>query len=288
MTSSPGTLAGLSEIASRYDALFCDVWGVVHNGLAAYPQAIEALLTYRRQGGRVVFITNAPRPSAPIVTMLDQFGVPRGAYDGIVSSGDASRAMIAAYRGKIVHHVGPPEIDDALYEGLGVTRGPAEAAEVVVVTDLVTDDDTPDMYDDQMALWLRRGLPMICANPDKFVEVGDRLVYCGGALADIYAERGGKVQMAGKPFPPIYAECLRLAEEAAGKAIARSRILAVGDSVRTDAVGAAAFDIDLLFITGSIHAGELDAFGTPDPAAIRALVSPSGAKLAGFLPRLAW
>ncbi len=288
MTIATGTLAGLSEIAARYDALFCDVWGVVHNGLAAYPPAVEALVSYRRGGGRVVFITNAPRPSGPIVAMLDQFGVPRGAYDGIVSSGDVSRAMIAAYRGRVVHHVGPPLIDDALYEGLGVTRGSVEEAEVVVVTDLVTDDDTPEMYEAQMMRWLERGLPMICANPDKFVEVGDRLVYCGGALADIYAERGGRVAMAGKPFPPIYAECLRLAEAATGSRIDRSRILAIGDSVRTDAVGAAAFDIDLLFITGSVHAGELDAFGTPDPDAVRALVAPSGARLSGFLPRLAW
>ena len=288
MTSSTGLLAGLSEIAPRYDALFCDVWGVVHNGLAAYPRAVEALVAYRKAGGRVVFITNAPRPSAPIVAMLDGFGVPRAAYDGIVSSGDASRAMIAAYRGRTVHHVGPPKVDDALFEGLGVTRGPAEAAEVVVVTDLVDDDDTPDMYDGQLSLWLERSLPMICANPDKFVEIGEKLVYCAGALADIYAERGGKVEMAGKPFPPIYAECLRLAEDAAGHPIGRSRILAIGDSVRTDAVGAANFDIDLLFITGSIHAGEIDAFGTPDPGAVRALVAPSGARLTGFLSRLAW
>jgi HAD superfamily hydrolase (TIGR01459 family) len=288
MSAPTGSFAGLSEISDRYDAIFCDVWGVVHNGLAAYPTAVEALLAFRRAGGRVVLITNAPRPSAPIVAMLDLFGVPRAAYDAVVSSGDATRVMIAPYRGRVIHHVGPPIIDDALYEGLGVIRGSAEDAEAVVVTDLDHDEDTPDDYNDRMALWLERKLPLICANPDKVVEVGDQLLYCGGALADVYAERGGEVLMAGKPFVPIYDEALRLAEAAAGRSIDRSRILAIGDSVRTDATGAASFGIDLLFVTGSIHADELDAFGTPDPEAVLDLVAPSGATLAGFMPRLAW
>jgi HAD superfamily hydrolase (TIGR01459 family) len=280
--------AGLAALAGDYDAVLSDVWGVIHNGRAAYPSAVEALVKYREQGGRVVLITNAPRPSPPIVTMLDHLGVPRQAYDAIVSSGDATRAMIARYSGKTIHHVGPPTADDALYEGLDVKRGSADEAEVVVVTDLDTDDDTPDMYADRVAHWLKRGLPLICANPDKVVEIGDQMVYCGGALADIYAELGGEVHMAGKPFAPIYEEALRLAEKAAGHALDRRRILAIGDSVRTDAIGAADFGLDLLFITGSIHAGELDAFGAPDPEAIRALVKPSGARLAGFMPRLAW
>lgn len=288
MSAPTGNLAGLSKISDRYDAIFCDVWGVVHNGLAAHPTAVEALLAFRRSGGRVVLITNAPRPSAPIIAMLDLFGVPRVAYDAVVSSGDATRVMIAPYRGRVIHHIGPPIIDDALYEGLGVIRGSAEDAEAVVVTDLDHDEDTPDDYNERMALWLERKLPLICANPDKVVEVGDQLLYCGGALADVYAERGGEVLMAGKPFVPIYDEALRLAEAAAGRPIERSRILAIGDSVRTDATGAAAFGIDLLFITGSIHADELDAFGTPDPEAVVDLVAPSGAMLAGFMPRLAW
>jgi len=288
MTSSPGALAGLSEVASRYDAVLCDVWGVIHNGIDAFPPAYCALAEYRKAGGRVVFITNAPRPSGPIVEMLDAFGVPRDAYDAIVSSGDATRAMLTDYAGRTIHHVGPPTADDSLYEGLNVRRGAADEAEAVVVTDLDTDDDTPDMYNDRVTLWLARNLPMIAANPDRVVEHGHRLIYCGGALADLYEARGGMVRMAGKPYRPIYEEGLHLAEQAAGRPLERSRMLAIGDSVRTDAIGAAGFGIDLLFITGSIHAGELDAFGKPDPARIRALVAPSGARLAGFMPRLAW
>jgi HAD superfamily hydrolase (TIGR01459 family) len=281
-------LAGLSEISPRYDAVLSDVWGVVHNGVAAHSSAVEALQTYRRNGGRVVLITNAPRPSSAIIPLLDRLGVERDAYDAIVSSGDATRAMLAEYRGKVIHHVGPPTEDDALYEGFDLTRGSAEQAEAVVVTDLDTDNDTPDMYNERVALWLERNLPMIVANPDRVVEHGERLIYCGGALGDLYEARGGMVRMAGKPYRPIYQEALRLIEAAAGRTVPRERILAIGDSVRTDAIGAAGFGIDLLFITGSIHAGELDAFGEPDPEAIRRLVEPSGANLAGFMPRLSW
>lgn len=281
-------LSGLSEISSRYDAVLSDVWGVVHNGVAAHPPAVEALRSCRQAGGRVVLITNAPRPSSAIIPLLDRLGVARDAYDAIVSSGDATRAMLADYAGKTIHHVGPPTEDDALYDGLDITRGKAENAQAVVVTDLDTDDDTPDMYNERITLWLSRKLPMIAANPDRVVEHGDRLIYCGGALADLYEARGGMVRMAGKPYRPIYQEALRLAEVAVGHRIPREKILAIGDSVRTDAIGAAGFGIDLLFITGSIHASELDAFGKPEPAAILRLVEPSGVRLAGFMPRLGW
>ncbi|HHY49711.1 MAG TPA: TIGR01459 family HAD-type hydrolase [Alphaproteobacteria bacterium] len=281
-------MTSLSALAPGYDAILSDVWGVLHNGVAAHPSACEALVAFRERGGRVVLITNAPRPSPRIVTMLDRLGVPRAAYDAMVSSGDMTRGMLAEFRGRTVHYVGPPGENDSLFEGLDLTLGPAEEADAVVVTDLDTDDDTPDMYEERMALWLARNLPMICANPDRVVEHGDRLIYCGGALADLYEARGGRILMAGKPYRPIYQEALRLAEAAAGRPLDRRRVLAIGDSVRTDAIGAAGFDVDLLFITGSIHAEELDAFGKPDPAAIRALVAPSGANLAGFMPRLAW
>jgi HAD superfamily hydrolase (TIGR01459 family) len=284
----PATISGLADLAPNYDAVLSDVWGVVHNGVEAFPSACEALVEYRRAGGKVVFITNAPRPSGPIVSMLDRLGVPREAYDGIVSSGDATRTMIARYSGKVIHHVGPPTEDDALYEGLDVTRGSAEDAAVVVVTDLDTDDDTPEMYRERAEFWLSRKLKMICANPDRVVEHGDKIIYCGGALGDLYAAMGGMVLMAGKPYQPIYEEAYRLAGEAAGHPLDKSRVLAIGDSVRTDATGAAQFGIDLLFVTGSIHAAELDAFGNPDPEAIAELVAPSRATMVGFLPRLAW
>jgi HAD superfamily hydrolase (TIGR01459 family) len=236
----------------------------------------------------VVLITNAPRAAAPIIDMLDRLGVGRDAYDAVVTSGDVTRAMIAPYRGKVVHHVGPPTEDDSLYEGLGVTRGSAEDAEAIVVTDLDTDDDTPDMYEERIALWRKRKLPLICANPDRVVEHAGRIVYCGGALADLYEAHGGRILMGGKPYRPIYDAALKRAEAAAGRALEPGRILAIGDSVRTDAIGAANAGLDFLFITGSIHAEELDAFGAADPAAVEALVAPSGARMVGAMPRLAW
>ncbi len=288
MTQTIPNIAGLSDLAGRYDAVLSDVWGVVHNGVAAFPSAVEALAEFRRAGGKAVFITNAPRPSGPIVELLDDLGVVREAYDAIVSSGDATRTMIAKYSGRAIHHVGPATEDDALYEGLNVRRTGPEEAEVVVVTDLDTDEDTPEMYRERAKLWLARKLPMICANPDRVVEHGDKIIYCGGALGDLYAAMGGMVLMAGKPYQPIYEEAFRLAEVAAGRKLDKSRVLAIGDSVRTDATGAAQFGLDLLFITGSIHAAELDAFGKPDPQAIADLVAPSRAHLAGFLPRLSW
>lgn len=283
MSEPDRRLVGLSSVASRYDAILCDVWGVVHDGVKAYAGAGEALARYREGGGCVVFITNAPRAAPPIVDKLDRIGVPRDAYDSLVSSGDMTRAMIAPYRGRVIHHVGPPTDDDTLYEGLGVIRGPAEDAEAVVVTDLDDDDDTPQMYIDRMRLWLSRRLPLICANPDVLVEGGDRLIWCGGAIADIYAEMGGEVLMAGKPYPPIYQEALKRAEAAAGRPIDHTRVLAIGDSTRTDATGAARSGADFLFITGMIHAGDI-----ASGASVEALIAPTGARLVGYLPRLVW
>ncbi len=282
-------LDGLREIAREYDAILSDVWGVVHNGVTAHPSAVEALVAYRRQGGHVVLITNAPRPAAPIIEMLDGMGISREAYDAVVSSGGATRAILAEeYRGHTLHYVGPPLENDALFEGLDITLGPAEAASAIVVTDLDDDDETPDMYEDRIRFWLSRNLPMLCANPDRVVEEGDRIIYCGGAIADLYEAHGGMVRMIGKPYRPIYTEALHQAEIATGRQLERSRILAIGDSVRTDAIGAAGAGLDLLFITGSIHAAELDAFGQPDPAAIEALLKPSDATVAGFMAKLSW
>ena len=281
-------MSSLSAIAGNYDAVLSDVWGVVHNGVAAHPSAVEALRTYRQNGGRVVLITNAPRPSPPIAEMLDRLRVPRDAYDAIVSSGDVTRAMLAPYRGQTLHYVGPKDENDGLFEGLDITLGAAEEARAVIVTDLDDDDETPDDYSERIGVWLKHKLPMICANPDRVVEHGEQLIYCGGALADLYEARGGMIKMAGKPYRPIYDEALRHAEQAAGRPVDRSRILAIGDSVRTDAIGAANAGLDLMFITGSIHAAELDAFGNPDPQAVRDLVAPSGARLKAFMARLAW
>lgn len=287
MTLLTGPTPGLSSLYGQYDGILSDVWGVVHNGIEPHPAAVDALVRYRAEGGKVVLITNAPRPRDAIIAQLDAMGVTRDAYDALVSSGDATRTLLEGYRGKTIHRVGP-DIDDVLFEGLGIEFGPPEEASAIAVTDLDTDDDVPSDYNERMAIWLARGLPLICANPDKVVEEGNRIVYCGGALADAYEDIGGRVMMAGKPYSPIYEQAAALLNDAAGKQVRRERVLAIGDSVRTDAIGAAQFALDLLFITGSIHAEELDAFNNPPAKRVADFVSVSRARMVGYMPKLAW
>lgn len=285
--TNPDFSGGLASLVPHYDALACDIWGVVHNGITPYPEAVEALVNFRQQGGRVVLVTNASRTEEPIRAMLDRMGVPRTAYDAMVTSGDVTRNLIRPFEGKNIHHVGPLA-DHPIFHGLDLNETPADQADAVVVTGPDNDEDTPNDYAERIALWLSRDLPLICSNPDKMVEIGNQMHYCAGAIADVYQEQGGKVLQAGKPFAPIYELALKKLETVMGKAPDINRVMAVGDSVRTDATGAAGQGIDFLFITGSLHAEELDAFGNVDPQEIARIVEPSGATLAGFMPRLHW
>lgn len=287
MTDPVPALQGLSSIASDYDVILSDVWGVLHDGRRARPRAGEALTKYREAGGKVVLITNSPRPSPPIHEELAALGVPRSAYDDMVTSGDVTRMAIAEHAGTDVHWVGPRG-DAPLFEGLDVGFSGADTATAIVVTDMNDDDDEPGDYEDEMALWLERKLPLICANPDLIVEQGDRIIYCAGALAEAYRAKGGEVIMAGKPYRPIYRDALRLAGRDPGEGADRSRILAIGDSARTDAAGAARIGIEFLFITGAIHAAELGPVDEPDPALVTRLLGASAASARGFMPRLFW
>src|SRR5437870_52502 len=184
MSASPSPFTNhFAPIASGYDVLLSDVWGVVHNGVAATPAACDALTRFRKQGGSVVLITNAPRPGDVVARLtLDRLGVPREAYDGIVSSGDVTRALIAARAGLRVFHIGP-ERDVALFEGLDAPTAPLEHADYAVCTGLYDDTvETPHDYRDVIARMRARSLPMICANPDVVVERCDNPRYCPGAI----------------------------------------------------------------------------------------------------------
>ncbi len=277
---------GLSDLINRYDALFCDVWGVLHNGRVGHQTAIAALRDAKALGKAVILVTNAPRPSREIAEEIATLGVTADIYDSIVSSGDATRDLIRPYEGYTLYRLGP-ETDAALFEGIAVDFGALEDAHAIMCTDLEY-GRTPEDYAHEVLDWKKRGLPFICANPDKVVEVGDQMIYCGGALADVYAQAGGEVRMAGKPYAPIYERAARLAAEKLGQAPAPERTLAIGDSVRTDATGAAQMGYDFLFISGSIHAQELGELENPDQQKIEALVSPSNARTVGFAPRLYW
>jgi HAD superfamily hydrolase (TIGR01459 family) len=288
-TPHPDFVDHFAAIAGNYDVVLSDVWGVVHNGVAATAGACDALARFRKQGGIVVLITNAPRPGDVVVRFtLDALGVTREAYDGIVSSGDVTHALIAARAGLRVFHIGPPR-DVGLFDGLDAPMATLDEADYAVCSGLTDDTvETPQDYHELIERMRLRALPMICANPDIVVERGDQLVYCAGAIADLYAAAGGPVIYAGKPHRPIYEEAMRIAEKVAGRSPEHHRILAVGDSVRTDLKGAAAFGIDCLFVTAGIHAEEIGARDNPDVIALAEIFAAAGLFPKAVMQRLLW
>src|SRR5262245_1159122 len=284
----PPIITNFATLAPDYDVLLCDVWGGVHNGVAATAESCDALITFRRQGGTVVLITNAPRPGAVVQQFIDRLKVPREAYDGIISSGDVTRAVVAARAGARVFHVGPDR-DLPIFEGLGVEVMPVEHADFVVCSGLFDDTkERPEDYRDLIDTMRARSLVMVCANPDVVVERGEHLVYCAGAIADLYAAAGGDVLYAGKPHRPIYEQAMALAHTLRGRVVAHGRVLAIGDSVRTDLKGAAAFGIDCLFVTAGIHAEELGGRDKPDASALGGIFAAAGTYPKAVMRRLAW
>ena len=288
-TALPPFTSHFAALASGYDVVLSDVWGVVHNGIAATPEACDALARFRAQGGTVVLITNAPRPGEVVARgTLDRLKVPRAAYDGIVSSGDVTHALIAARAGERVFHIGP-ERDLPIFAGLDAPTAAVESADYVVCSGLYDDTtEGPQDYRDLIATMRKRGLVMICANPDVVVERGHELVYCAGAIADLYAAAGGEVIYAGKPYRPIYQQALAIAETARGRPAQQRRVLAIGDSVRTDLKGAAAFGIDCLFVTAGIHAEELGTRENPDAGALGNIFAQAGVQPKAVMRRLVW
>jgi HAD superfamily hydrolase (TIGR01459 family) len=261
----------LRDLVGGVDVVLSDIWGVVHNGLVAFPEACEALHTFRSRGGTVILITNAPRPADSVQRQLRKFGVADATYDAIVSSGDLTRNYVAGHPGRKVFWLGP-ERDNSIHRGLDPLLAPLEHADYIVCTGLF--DDETESAEDYRAMLLEareRKLPLICANPDIVVERGDRLIYCAGAIAELYRELGGEVIFYGKPHRPIYERALELAAERRGRTTELSRVLAIGDSVRTDLAGAHAFGVDCLFVTRGIHAEEFEGIDQLDPASVKEL-----------------
>jgi len=256
-SSRPLLVEGLQPLAEGYDLILCDVWGVLHNGVKAYEAASDALMRFRAKGGRVVLVSNAPRPGSSVGTQLDGFRVPRSAYDAIVTSGDLTRLAIQERIDKVVHHIGPPR-DMPIYNGLNVRFGSIEEADYVVCSGFDNDEEeTVEDYRPQLEAMRRRGLLMVCANPDLVVERGHMILPCAGTIALAYEEMGGEVFYAGKPHRPVYERALAVASDLAGHPIPKERVLAVGDAIRTDIAGAVGFGIDALMIARGIHAEEL-------------------------------
>jgi len=283
-------VAGLAPLAPRYDALVCDVWGVIHNGREVYPGVVDCLRRFRKQG-TVLLLSNAPRPSGPIREQLASLGVPADAFDTIVTSGDLTRELLAAraVSGTFpIHHVGPDR-DLPLFEGLDVARVPMGEARAIVCTGPF--DDTTEGPEDYRDYWgdaLARKLPFYCANPDRVVQRGADLVYCAGALAAVYEEQGGDVVYLGKPHLPVYDFVARRLRETTSRDIARSRWLAVGDGLHTDILGAKRAAIDALLIAGGVHAVELETDDAPDPNKIAAVLGPLGLVVVAASHRLVW
>ncbi|NRG19832.1 TIGR01459 family HAD-type hydrolase [Rhizobiales bacterium] len=286
---SPLLIPGLSAIAGEYKGLLCDVWGVLHNGVTGFMQARDALASFReKRGGTVVLITNAPRPSAPIFDQLATLGITHDAYDAIVTSGDVTRQRLRALGDANVLHLGP-ERDLSLYEETDVRLGEEAAAAAVVCTGLFDDtSETPDDYRDMLTRLAKRGLPMICANPDIVVERGNKLIWCAGALARLYEDLGGEVKILGKPHAPIYDAALDALSDKAGARIDKRQVLAIGDGLPTDIRGAVSQDIDVLFISGGIHAADFGPTEDPDEALIRRRLAEEGLTARAAVPKLVW
>ena len=275
-------LRALADLSGRYDAVFCDLWGCLHNGKEPFAAAVGALQGFRANGGRVVLLTNAPRPKSSVIKQLDAMGAPRDCWDIVVTSGDAAQmGMLSGAVGRKVHHIGAVK-DEPFFTDFAddlaayakthalIERVALKDAEGVVCTGLADDlTETPDDYRAALLLAKTMGLPMLCANPDIVVDMGDKRLYCAGALAQAYEAMGGTALYFGKPHPPIYDLARRRLGEVSG--LSDPQILCIGDGIGTDIQGGMAEGLDTVFITGGLEA---ERFGpdveNPDPVALNA------------------
>ena len=280
------------HILGRYDALVCDVWGVVHDGERAYPAAGEALARFRAGGGTVVLLSNSPMPSEAVIHVLDDKGVRRDSFDAIITSGDIARSYLQERRLIRVYHLGP-ERDLALFEGTDLQRVSLEAAEVIVCTGFIDDrNHSGETYRPLLESALALDLKLVCANPDLVVDVGDERLPCAGTLAALYESIGGDVIWAGKPYAPAYQRVFNTIDRLRGETVSKNRILAIGDAIRIDIAGAAQGGIEAVFVTQGIHNDELMAHGKIMPERLKDFLekeSPEAiSAIIAVMPALAW
>ncbi|WP_291165942.1 TIGR01459 family HAD-type hydrolase [Hyphomicrobium sp.] len=285
----PSILTHAGPILTRYDVIFCDVWGVVHNGHTAFEGACRALEKFRDGGGTVIFVTNAPVPKQRVADMLAARKVPAKAWDDIVSSGDLALDHVTARGFQALHCIGPQDRDQALFSALRARSVPLAEAEAIICTGLNDDrNETPDDYRPLLEDALTKRLPFVCANPDLVVDVGGTLLYCAGAIADLYVHMGGEVFWAGKPYLNTYETAHQKAEAHRNANVERSKILVIGDALRTDLKGAQNYGCDALFIASGIHRHEtvdgLDLSATK----LSDLFGPGAPPALGAMLELAW
>ncbi len=270
-------ISALSEVSERYDALFVDLWGCLHNGVNAFPPAVAAMQDYRRKGGIVVLVTNSPKPRAGVASQLIQFGVPEDAYDTIATSGDSARsAMFRGMVGEKVWFMGEWKRDEGFFEPLHLIENPTniqmvplQEANGIVCCGPFDPMADPDVNRADFLYAKQMGMKLLCANPDIVVDRGEVREWCAGALARLYTEMRGESLYFGKPHPPIY-DLARRRLTALGQNVPDSRVLAIGDGIHTDIRGAVGEDIDSLFISGGLAAAETKTTDHPDPDALSA------------------
>lgn len=262
----------MQELSARYPIWFCDIWGVIHNGIAPFPPATDALIKHRARGGTVILVSNSPRTSAGVEQQLKGIGVDPASHDAVVTSGDVSRVLVMNHGGGKVYHLGPAR-DQSIFHGLAVARTPLAEAHAVLCTGLFDDSsERPADYAPLLTEMRKLDIVMICANPDKTVRKGDHILYCAGSLADAYAALGGKVLMAGKPYRPIYDLAMQEAARIRRRTIAIDQVLAIGDGPETDIKGAATYGIDAVLVAEDEDGENF----------------VHGARIIATLPRLAW
>ena len=250
-------IPSIAPLSGNYDAWLCDIWGVLHNGVRIFKDACDAAVKFRAAGGVVVLITNSPRPKPGVIEQYTALGVPDNAWDDVITSGDVTRILIKEWLTSAgsnrIYHLGP-ERDRPVFDGLDLEFTEMDKADIVINTGLFDDTtETPDDYQDHYRSFKSRGLKMICANPDIKAERGNDVIYCAGGLAEAYRALGGEVVYAGKPHLPIYDIAFELMKKVKGREIKRDRILAIGDGINTDMLGAANADIDSLFVPSGVH-----------------------------------
>ncbi len=278
----------LRDIAPDYDVILCDIWGVIHNGVQAFAPACTAMSAFRASGGSVVFVTNAPRPSSAVRAQVEQLKVPDDAYDAIVSSGDIALEHVAERGFERVHHIGTPR-DLPLFQTMRAVRTSFEDADAIVCTGLMDDRrETAQSYRALLERARERDMPLVCANPDLIVDVGGELLPCAGVIAELYAEMGGPVYWAGKPYATAYERAMEVVARLRGRQPDLERVLAIGDAVRTDIAGAGAYGLDSLFIAQGIHRDELLREGRLDPALLARFLSRHGERPVAAMEGVAW
>lgn len=286
---APPAIKHAGELLSRYDVLFCDVWGVVHNGITAFQGASAALSRFRAEGGTVILVSNAPVPKHRVADMLASRNVAREAWDDIVSSGDIALSHVADRGFKKLYCIGPQDRDQALFKALNAQSVQLEESEAIICTGL--NDDRREMPDDYRPLLeraLQQNLPFVCANPDLIVDVGGTILYCAGAIADIYQQIGGPVFWAGKPHLSAYETAHRKAEALRDTNVPRSKTLVIGDAIRTDLKGAQNYGCDALFVASGIHRHEAMDGDQLSPSKLAALFPLGTPSAIAAMTELTW